>query len=311
MRLRQRVARLEAAECVRSTVVQYIYLLDAGRVDELVDLFTPNAEFTAENEPGGTGLRASATGRDQIRAHFTNLPFGYFRHHLTNTTVNVVASAASATLTSYFNTTFPQGIQGGVYEGELVRGRDGQWRITTWQVTSSWGWRAGDEAFAYFEELPALTKRDGRPAIWDDEAPRHLRGRGRGRGGPAPRAAGRGPRVVSVPDGMTLDRVLDNLPAALDPARARGVHKTVQLDGTTPRYVIVEEGACHVHHGSAPNPSVRLTATDEDLLELMLGVTSPAKAFFKGRLKVEGDTLFAQALLTLFDRSTLVDGLPK
>src|SRR5262249_26523262 len=47
--LEKRVARVEAAEEVRSAFARYIYLMDGGFVDELMDVFMTDAEFLAEN----------------------------------------------------------------------------------------------------------------------------------------------------------------------------------------------------------------------------------------------------------------------
>ncbi|MDR5654789.1 hypothetical protein [Ruixingdingia sedimenti] len=50
-----RIARLEAAEAVRSVFAQYTQLMDAGHIDELMQVFGPGAELVAMNEPSTVG----------------------------------------------------------------------------------------------------------------------------------------------------------------------------------------------------------------------------------------------------------------
>lgn len=162
-----RLARLEAAESVRSAFARYTYLMDGGFVDELLDVFATDAEFLAENEPPGTGGTVFRHGRRDIDGHYRSLPFGWFRHHTTNVSVDVAADALTAELSSYFLTAFPGGVQGGTYEGFFRRGADGVWRIARWQITSGWGW-GGKAGFHYFEQLADRTRGGGKPVVWTD-----------------------------------------------------------------------------------------------------------------------------------------------
>jgi hypothetical protein len=160
-----RLARLEAAEALRSALARYTYLMDGGFVDELLDVFMADAEFVAENEPPGAGGTVVRRGRDDIDGHYRALPFGWFRHHTTNVSVDVSADATQAELSSYFMTAFPGGVQGGLYEGTFQQDTDGTWRIQRWHITCSWGW-GGEPAFRYFEKSADRTVRGGKPVIW-------------------------------------------------------------------------------------------------------------------------------------------------
>ncbi|MFE6923013.1 nuclear transport factor 2 family protein [Nocardia sp. NPDC057663] len=171
--LEVRVARLEAVEAVRGTFARYTQLMDGGFVDELLDVFATDADFLAENEPPGSGGSVDYRGRSEIAGHYRALPYGWFRHHTTNTTVDVSANAQQAELSSYFLTTFPGGVQGGLYEGSFALDVDGVWRIRRWQITSSWGWGTGDIGFQYFEPLAARTLRGGRPVVWNETLGSH------------------------------------------------------------------------------------------------------------------------------------------
>jgi hypothetical protein len=163
--IKTRLARLEAAEAVRSALARYTYLMDGGFVDELLDVFSADAEFVAENEPPGTGGTAMHRGRDDIGGHYRALPFGWFRHHTTNTSIDVSADATEAHVSSYFLTSFPGGVQGGLYEGTFQHDTDGTWRIRNWHITSSWGW-GGEPRFQYFEQTADRTVRGGKPVVW-------------------------------------------------------------------------------------------------------------------------------------------------
>ena len=165
MNLETRVARIEAAEEVRSAFARYIYFMDGGFVDELMDVFMTDAEFLAENEPPSTGGTVTHRGRADIEGHYRALPFGWFRHHAANITVDVSADAQQADLSSYFLTAFPGGVQGGLHEGTFCKDVDGIWRIQRWQITSSWGW-GGEPAFQCFEKSTEWTQRGGRPVTW-------------------------------------------------------------------------------------------------------------------------------------------------
>jgi hypothetical protein len=160
-----RLTRLEAAEAVRSALARYVYLMDGGFVDELLDVFTDDAEFVAANEPPGTGGTVVHRGRDDIGGHYRALPFGWFRHHTTNTSIDVSADATEAQVSSYFLTSFPGGVQGGLYEGTFQHDTDGTWRIRNWNITSSWGW-GGEPGFHYFEQAADRTVRGGKPVVW-------------------------------------------------------------------------------------------------------------------------------------------------
>lgn len=136
-------------------------------MDELLQVFA-DADFLAENEPPGSGGTVSHHGRDQIASHYRSLPFGWFRHHTTNTSIDVSQDAQRAELSSYFMTAFPGGVQGGLYEGSFRHETDGIWRIARWQITSAWGW-GGEPGFHYFESLGQRTQRAGRPVTWTQQ----------------------------------------------------------------------------------------------------------------------------------------------
>jgi hypothetical protein len=167
MSLEARVARLEATAAVRRTFNRYLYYLDGGRTDELLAVFASDVSMQATNYPPGTGGTLEFDGRDALAALYGPLKAGGFRHNSTNVSVAVADDARTASLTAYFVTAFPDGIQGGFYEGTLRPTGDdpaGVWEIVTWRVSSQWGWHAKGAFETYANPLGAFTIVDGLPA---------------------------------------------------------------------------------------------------------------------------------------------------
>lgn len=149
---KRRLKKLEAQENARDLLYRYIHAMDGGYVDDLLRLFTEDGELHAENEPPGSGETVTRKGTAEIRKHYANLPFGMFRHHSANPVVVVADDAKSATIYSYFITAIPMGIQGGSYEGAVVKvGND--WKIKRWHIVSGWCWQSQDESQMYFDPL--------------------------------------------------------------------------------------------------------------------------------------------------------------
>ncbi len=164
--LESRIARLEAAEAVRSAFAEYTHYVDGREFDLLADLFTDDAVFDAANFPGGSGTLVRRTGRKDIVAVAKFLP-QQIRHHSTNASIDVAADARGAELSAYYLHVHPGGISGGLYEGHFRLEEDGRWRIDRWQVTAGWGLPASAPDCAYSQALSVQTLRAGRPVSWD------------------------------------------------------------------------------------------------------------------------------------------------
>ena len=120
------VDELVAREAVRELVARYAHLVDRGRIDELVLLFTADATLEANDLP-------PACGREAIRAFLgdtkTRLAAAtarpLIRHHVTNLTIDVTGHTATAA--AYFLVVTERGPDHwGRYRDRFVRG-DGQW----------------------------------------------------------------------------------------------------------------------------------------------------------------------------------------
>ena len=141
-----RLARLEAREEVLGVFNSYLYLMDVGYPDELIELFEEDAVLYLVNFPPGSGENPVLEGRARINRlyqdHTTHDPQVHGGHHACNVGVDVDSDAMAATLSAYFLTTGPgrPGAQGGQYRLHMRRGTQG-WRIHEMQIVSGWGWR--------------------------------------------------------------------------------------------------------------------------------------------------------------------------
>jgi len=164
MDLEARIARLEAIEACRSVFSEYTHYLDAGHIDDLMEIFSEDVEWVAANYPPGSGQDLPVNGRAGVRQVYAGLTFGSFRHHTTNVAVNILPSGEGE-LSSYFMTSVPKGLQGGLYQGSL-RDEGDRWRIFRWRVVSAWSWRVAGEADQYFFSMRDRALRDGRPVVF-------------------------------------------------------------------------------------------------------------------------------------------------
>ena len=141
--LRVRVARLEAKEAVLSNFNQYLYGLDTGFGEDILDSYTEDAILDVPNF-GGEDLHFE--GRDAIAPLYASYGEGEPRvgggHHTANIAVNVHFDLTRADVSSYFMTPGGSGVGGGRYEGVMRLDDDGKWRWETLTITSSFGFRA-------------------------------------------------------------------------------------------------------------------------------------------------------------------------
>lgn len=145
--LEEEVAALRARERVIATFNQYLYSLDTGFGDALLDVFAEDAVLDVLNFPPD-GVDMHFEGRDAMRPLYE--PYGSRPsliaggHTSANVAVAVDDGATSASLTAYFTTTSNRGVQGGRYEGTLRVDDDGAWRFVTLAIISAWGFHPND-----------------------------------------------------------------------------------------------------------------------------------------------------------------------
>lgn len=105
----------------------------------------------------------------------------------------------------------------------------------------------------------------------------------------------------------TLDEIFRRMAEHVEPEKAQGNDAVVHwkiLDRPGGGYdhfeVVLEDGSCTVSEEPARGPSVILKIGPVDFLKLVSGKTTGPTLFMTGRLKIEGDLLFAARLAALF-----------
>ncbi|MEO0573878.1 MAG: SCP2 sterol-binding domain-containing protein [Pseudomonadota bacterium] len=104
---------------------------------------------------------------------------------------------------------------------------------------------------------------------------------------------------------MTLDDIFEKLPGALNTDAAAGVNATIQFNNARQRHVVIADGALTVNDGEVSPYTVAITMDDDDLVKMLTGELDGMTAFMTGKLKLDGDLMFAQRITTLFDGAQL------
>lgn len=105
---------------------------------------------------------------------------------------------------------------------------------------------------------------------------------------------------------MSPNDLIKRFPQAIIPSAAANVRKTIQYHIASPLYVVIADGQCEVHDGVTDRYDVGLTIKDEHLVAMMKGELSGMAAFVSGKLKVDGDRMFAQRIPSLFDSNVFL-----
>ena len=105
---------------------------------------------------------------------------------------------------------------------------------------------------------------------------------------------------------MTAKELLHRIPESFD-ARDMGENAVIQYVISEPVYHVLENGKLTAHDGQADAPDVTIRVSDDNLIRLMKGELNPMSAFMTGKLKVDGNVMLAQRLVSHVDRSTLAD----
>jgi len=102
----------------------------------------------------------------------------------------------------------------------------------------------------------------------------------------------------------TVAGFFSELQGKVDPAKISGMNATYQFaitgDGGGEWYVKIADGSAEVIQGTMENPSITLTASDEDWLKIVSGQLNGQTAFLTGKLKIKGDISLAMKLQSVF-----------
>jgi putative sterol carrier protein len=105
----------------------------------------------------------------------------------------------------------------------------------------------------------------------------------------------------------TLDRVFQGFEERFVPSKAEGVTADVLFvlkdgDQEHPYTVSIADGKCETKSGAAADPKTSLTTDVVSFVKLVTGKEDGVRLFMGGKLKISGDLMFAQRIMTFFDQ---------
>jgi putative sterol carrier protein len=107
---------------------------------------------------------------------------------------------------------------------------------------------------------------------------------------------------MPIPD--TAKEVIEALPLALQPDKAKGMNETFQFEltgeGGGTWVAKIADGQCTVTEGGIDNPSAIISMEAADYVAIAQGKLDMARAFTGGKIKVKGNMGLIMKLPTLF-----------
>jgi putative sterol carrier protein len=110
---------------------------------------------------------------------------------------------------------------------------------------------------------------------------------------------------------LILGEVFRRMEEHFKPEHAKGVEAVVEWriteapgEGYDRWQAVIRDGACKVSRDGDENPRVTLTAAPVDFIKLVSGNASGPELFMSGKLKIEGDLMFAAQIQSLFQLPT-------
>ncbi|MBI4557389.1 MAG: SCP2 sterol-binding domain-containing protein [Candidatus Hydrogenedentes bacterium] len=99
---------------------------------------------------------------------------------------------------------------------------------------------------------------------------------------------------------QTVEGFFSELGGKIDPSRLQGMNATYQFvvtgDGGGEWNVAIANGQATVSKGTADAPSITLTSSVADWLDIVSGKLNGQTAFLTGKLKIKGDMTLAMKL---------------
>ncbi len=104
---------------------------------------------------------------------------------------------------------------------------------------------------------------------------------------------------------MNVNELIRHMPANMNASAAGNLQTTIQYRITNPAYLVLDNGQCTAHDGTAEAPNLTIIISDDNLMAMLTGELNGITAFMSGKLKVEGDMMLAQRLPAIFDTAKL------
>ena len=105
----------------------------------------------------------------------------------------------------------------------------------------------------------------------------------------------------------TLDEIFKRMAEHVEPAKARGQDAVIHFQildapggGSDDYEVVLEDGACTASDEPSREPRVTFKIDAVDFIRLVSGNAAGPMLFMTGKLKIEGDLMFASTMTSLF-----------
>ena len=99
-------------------------------------------------------------------------------------------------------------------------------------------------------------------------------------------------------------QAFDMMPSRFNKEAAKGLNAIYQFDlsgdGGGKWHVIINNDSCEVKEGPAASPSITISMTAQDYLDMLSGKLNGQMAFMSGKLKIKGDMGLAMKLAGMF-----------
>ncbi|MFN2587791.1 MAG: SCP2 sterol-binding domain-containing protein [Actinomycetota bacterium] len=114
-------------------------------------------------------------------------------------------------------------------------------------------------------------------------------------------------QIRSIGIDAALQAIFGGMEEAFVPERAAGVDSTIQYDiatdeGTKSWAVSFANGTCTASEGAATNPRLTLQIGMVDFVRLIFGQAEGPQLFMTGKIKLQGDMMFAMQMQGFFKR---------
>lgn len=107
-----------------------------------------------------------------------------------------------------------------------------------------------------------------------------------------------------MPEEMTIDKLMQLMPAAFIPEKAGELAADVQFhfegDGGGDWVARIRDGACTTERATVDGARLTLTVGVEDWLKIVTGELNAMSAFAQGKIKLKGDLSLAMKLMDFF-----------
>lgn len=109
----------------------------------------------------------------------------------------------------------------------------------------------------------------------------------------------------AAPAATSAKESFDMMPSRFNKDAAKGLNATYQFDlsgdGGGKWHVIIKDQNIEVKEGASPSPSITISMTAQDYLDMLSGKLNGQVAFMSGKLRISGDMGLALRMQSLFN----------